>query len=69
MKKIQAATHSHKRLGPVVVLQSTADLAQVVMTISGDTFWVKVAELTELSGDQLEKRSRKSRDTSGTTHP
>jgi hypothetical protein len=68
MKKIPQATHNHKRAGAVVVLQSKGELAQVVTTISGDTFWVKVAELTELASERVEKPGKKSRETSGTTH-
>jgi hypothetical protein len=68
MTKIQQATHNHKRVGAVVVLQSTGELAQVVTPISGDTFWVKAAELTELASNRVEKPSKKSRETSGTTH-
>lgn len=41
-----------------MMLQSTAELARVVATISGDTFWVKVAELTELVGNRVEKSSK-----------
>ena len=67
MKKIHEATHNHKRAGAVVVLQSTGELAQVVTTIGGDTFWVKLADLTELASDHEEKPSKKSR-TSGTAH-
>jgi hypothetical protein len=68
MKKIHEATHNHKRVGAVTVLQSTAELAQVVTTPSGDIFWVKVAELTELAGDRAQKPTKKSRAASGTTH-
>jgi hypothetical protein len=68
MKKTQQATHNHKRVGAVVVLQSTAELAQVVTTNSGDTFWVKLADLTELGADQEQKPGKRSRETSGTAH-
>jgi hypothetical protein len=68
MKKIPQATHNHKRAGAVVVLQSTAELAQVVTSISGDTFWVKVSDLTQLAGDQVQNRGKRSGETSGTAH-
>jgi hypothetical protein len=53
MKNTEQATHSHKRAGAVVILQSTAELAQVV-TSSNDTFWVKLADLSELNADRTE---------------
>ena len=68
MKKTQQATHNHKRVGAVVVLQSTTELAQVVATISGDTFWVKVADLTQLAGDEVQKPGKRSGETPGTAH-
>ncbi len=55
MKKIHQATHDHKRVGPVMVLQSTAELAQIVTVVGGDTFWVKLADLTQLSTNRVEK--------------
>jgi hypothetical protein len=66
MKQIQRATHNHKRLGAVVVLQSTAELAQIVTVVSGDSFWVKVADLTQLAGDQEQKSGKGPGETSGT---
>lgn len=60
MKTIHEATHNHKRAGAVAVLQSTAELAQVT-TISGEAFWVKLADLTELPANRMEKPSKKSR--------
>jgi hypothetical protein len=48
MKIAPEATHRHKRLGAVVVLQMGSELAKIVMT-NGDEFWVKVSELTDLS--------------------
>jgi hypothetical protein len=49
MKNLQQATHNHKRAGAVVVLQSTAELAKVLVPGSGDEFWVKLVDLTEVS--------------------
>jgi hypothetical protein len=54
MKNNQQATHNHKRAGAVVVLQSTAELARVLVPGSGDEFWVKLIDLTEL-GAVVEK--------------
>lgn len=68
MKNVHQATHNHKRAGAVVVLQSTGELAQVETTVSGDTFWVKLADLTELANNRVEKPSKKPRETSGTPH-
>lgn len=47
MKNNQPATHNHKRAGAVVLLESTATLAKV-MAPSGDEFWVKLTDLTQL---------------------
>ena len=55
MKTIQQATHNHKRAGPVVVLHSTEGLAKVLIPTSGDEFWVKRADLTELVGGVVEE--------------
>lgn len=64
MKSGHQATHNHKRVGDVVVLQSTPELAQVV-TSASDTFWVKLTDLTELSADgssrTVKKESRANR--------
>jgi hypothetical protein len=48
MKAIQQVTHNHKRAGAVVVLQSTEGLAKVLIPTSGEEFWVKRDDLTEL---------------------
>jgi len=67
MKNNRDATHYHKRAGAVVVLESTAHLAKVLIRASGDQFWVKLIDLTELVGGVIEesksenKRSRKDR--------
>jgi len=55
MKAIQQATHNHKRAGAVVVLDSTEGLAKVLIPISGDEFWVKREDLTELVGGAVEE--------------
>jgi hypothetical protein len=51
MKSIPDATHRHKRLGPVVVLHMSSELAKIVMPVSGDEFWVKISELSELTAE------------------
>jgi len=48
MKNIQQVTHNHKRAGQVLILESTAELAKVVIPSSGDEFWVKLVDLTPL---------------------
>jgi hypothetical protein len=58
MKNTTEATHNHKRVGAVVVLRSTAELAEVVVPSSGDHFWVKVAELTKLGEDTPKRKSQ-----------
>ena len=49
MKNSNQATHNHKRVGAVIVLQSTRELAEVQIPSSGDHFWVKLTDLTELA--------------------
>lgn len=56
MKNNQQATHSHKRAGAVVLLESTAELARVLIPASGDEFWVKLSDLTELVGGVIDKK-------------
>ena len=55
MKAIQQATHNHKRVGAVVVLHSTEGLSRVLIPTSGDEFWVKRTDLTELVGGLVEE--------------
>ncbi len=56
MKNNQEATHDHKRMGTVVVLESTGELAKVLMPTTGDEFWVKLIDLTPLSDVVVVKR-------------
>ena len=58
MKNSNQATHNHKRVGEVIVLRSTAELAEIQIPTSGDRFWVKVAELTKLSDDVGGRKSK-----------
>jgi len=60
MNDRRSPTHRHKRVGDVVMLRSTAELAEVLTSTSGERFWVKLTELTELvdSGDQPRQRRR-----------
>ena len=51
MKNTEQPTHNHKRAGAVIVLRSTAELAEVQVPVSGDHFWVKIADLTKLGDD------------------
>jgi hypothetical protein len=55
MKNNQQPTHDHKRAGLVVLLESTAVLGKVLVPASGDEFWVKLADLTDLAGGAIEK--------------
>jgi hypothetical protein len=57
MKNKQQATHNHKRVGPVVLLESTTELAKVFVLASEDEFWVKLTDLT-LFGDNLIEKTR-----------
>jgi hypothetical protein len=45
----ECATHRHKRLGEVVLLRSTAELAQVSLLSSGEKLWVKATDLSKLA--------------------
>jgi len=56
MKNNQEATHDHKRAGTVVVLESTAVLAKVLISTTGDEFWVKLTDLTLLTDLEVDKR-------------
>lgn len=56
MKNKDAVTHNHKRAGAVIVLQSTAELAEVLVPSSGDRFWVKTADLTKLADNDDKRR-------------
>jgi hypothetical protein len=58
MKNTNQATHNHKRVGAVIVLQSTEELAEVLVPSSCDHFWVKRTELTKLDDDEDERKSR-----------
>lgn len=51
MENINQATHNHKRVGAVVVLRSTAELAEILVPSSHDHFWVKRFDLTKLADD------------------
>jgi hypothetical protein len=51
---IEQATHNHKRAGAVRLLESTNELAKVVVPSSGDEFWVKLTDLTQV-GSVIEK--------------
>ena len=55
MKNNRQATHNHKIAGAVVVLESTAQLAKVLIVARGAEFWVKLTDLTESVGGVIEK--------------
>lgn len=55
MKKNQQAEHNHKRVGAVVLLESSAFLGKVLVPASGDEFWVKLTDLTPLMDSVIEK--------------
>jgi hypothetical protein len=56
MKNNQQTAHSHKRVGAVVLLESSALLGKVLVPASGDEFWVKLTDLTPLRDSVIEKR-------------
>jgi hypothetical protein len=51
----QPARYNHKSAGAVVLLESTAELAKVLIPGSGDEFWVKLTDLTQLAGGVIEE--------------
>jgi hypothetical protein len=55
--KTKQATHNHKRAGEVVLLESTAELGKVLVLASGDEFWVKLTDLTQLGGGVMLHRT------------
>jgi hypothetical protein len=56
MSENRIATHRHKTRGAVVVLESTAHLAKVLVVEQGDELWVKLTDLTE-GGQPVPKKS------------
>ena len=63
----QTTTYNHKRVGTVVLLESTAVLAKVLTPENGDEFWVKLSDLTQVVGSVIKKT--KPGDKSGKSHP
>jgi len=59
MSDEEHATHRHKRLGEVVLLRSTAELAQVLLLSSGEKLWVKVTDLSKLANNDKQSRPHK----------
>ena len=49
MKDGEHATHKHKRLGEVVLLRSTSELAQVLTFTTREKLWVKLTDLSALA--------------------
>jgi hypothetical protein len=58
VKNSNQATHNHKRVGAVIVLRSTAELAEIEVPSSGDHFGVKFTELTKLVESAGGRKSR-----------
>jgi hypothetical protein len=58
----RTATHRHKTYGPVVLLESTAQLGKVLVVDLGDEVWVKLADLTEGAQPVKKKRAREPKD-------
>ncbi len=60
MSENRNATHRHKTRGNVVLLESTAQLAKVLVLDQGDEIWVKLTDLSEGAEATPKKRTRKS---------
>ena len=58
MSEHRSATHRHKTRGPVIIIESTAQLARVVAVEQGDEMWVKLSDLTEGAQAVTKKRSQ-----------
>jgi hypothetical protein len=52
------ATHRHKTHGAVLLLETTAQLARVLVVDQGDEMWVKLADLSEGAQPITKKRPR-----------
>jgi hypothetical protein len=48
--QVQKATHEHKRVGAVVVLEWASELVKILVPSTGEQFWVKLADLSPLIG-------------------
>jgi hypothetical protein len=55
MKNNEQAEYNHKKMGAVVLLESSALLGKVLVSVSGDEFWVKLTDLTPLMDSVTEK--------------
>jgi hypothetical protein len=55
------ATHKHRRLGEVVVLQSTTELAQVLTLDTRERMWVKQIDLSVLTEKVVPVRAGRKR--------
>jgi hypothetical protein len=68
MIRNQQATHNHKRVGAVVLLESTTELGKVLTLVGQDEFWVKLSDLT-VFGEDLVAKSTTVRSHRGKTRP
>ncbi len=60
MADTRTATHRHRTHGPVILLESTAQLGKVMAVPQGDEMWVKLVDLTEGAHLVTKKAPRKS---------
>lgn len=60
MSENQNATHRHKTHGDVILLESTAQLAKVLVVDRGDEIWVKLSDLSQGARAVAQKRTRES---------
>ncbi|MGA2720261.1 MAG: hypothetical protein ABSF78_14965 [Candidatus Acidiferrales bacterium] len=59
MADTRTATHRHRTHGPVILLESTAQLGKVMAVPQGDEMWVKLVDLTEGAHLVTKKAPRK----------
>ena len=52
------ATHNHKKMGGVIVLRSTEQLAEVQVPATSEHCWVKLTDLTKLGHEVDVPKSR-----------
>jgi hypothetical protein len=55
----EQATHRHKRLGEVVILSSTEQLAHISTSSGAEKLWVKLTDLAALADEPLHERTPK----------
>jgi hypothetical protein len=61
MSDTRGPTHRHKRIGDVVLLRSTEELGEILTSATGEKFWVKLTDLTQLAVGEPSRKRRHTR--------